>query len=86
VNVAFNVASEELALAILPRKSTTNRGEFDRIMAEHERLVLGVAWRMRRAARRSSISRTSSNWWKKSVRMPVLFDGGEPEIQMLNLN
>jgi RNA polymerase sigma-70 factor, ECF subfamily len=46
VSVAINVASEELALAILPRKSTPNRGAFERLMAEHERLVLGVAWRM----------------------------------------
>jgi RNA polymerase sigma-70 factor, ECF subfamily len=36
----------ELALSILPRNSIDRRGDFERIMAEHERLVLRVAWRL----------------------------------------
>jgi len=38
--------AEELALAILPRKEVREKETFERIMAAHERLVLGTAYRL----------------------------------------
>jgi len=40
------VATEELVLAILPRSKAHEHDAFERIMAIHERMVLGVAYRL----------------------------------------
>ena len=40
------MATEELTLAILPRRVANEASEFERIMAAHERLVLGTAYRL----------------------------------------
>jgi RNA polymerase sigma-70 factor (ECF subfamily) len=40
------VATEELTLAILPRREVRTKSNFEAVMAEHQRMVVGTAYRL----------------------------------------